>query len=168
MTGNLSRKLSLVSDPASFRNFETVGLVCVTYCPQDEPIHLEIHLCQQNVEAFEQSLLDISTPSHIKYGQHLSREETNKLLRPSDEATTAILKTLHENSIHVVSQQQDYMQFTTTVGVANKLFNANFSWFSTDSYGKESVLRTLQYSLPDQLLEHVDFVEPTIKFPGMQ
>ena len=48
-----------------------------------------------------------------------------------------------------------------SVKTANDLFDANFSVFTHVATGKQAI-RTLAYSVPAILADHIDFVHPTI------
>ncbi|KFX92468.1 hypothetical protein O988_07250, partial [Pseudogymnoascus sp. VKM F-3808] len=50
-------------------------------------VALRIALDHPNQELFEQTLLDVSSPDHPKYGQHLSGAELKYMLKPRDEST---------------------------------------------------------------------------------
>lgn len=54
---------------------------------------------QPNYDLFEQTLYDISSPSHASYGKHMKRDELKALLRPQPEATGAVLRWLEESGI---------------------------------------------------------------------
>jgi tripeptidyl-peptidase-1 len=70
------------------------------------------------------------------------------------------------NGLHVsVSPMGEWMQFTTTIGHANALFNANYQIFSHQGTS-QNLTRTLSYSLPQALIGHVSTVLPTTSFDG--
>jgi tripeptidyl-peptidase-1 len=57
----------------------------------------------------------------------------------------------------------EWVQFTTTVEHANKLFNASYQTFVHQSTS-QTLNRTLSYSLPQALVGHVNTVLPTTSF----
>jgi tripeptidyl-peptidase-1 len=57
----------------------------------------------------------------------------------------------------------EWIQFTTTVAHANKLFNADYQAFE-NKQRNITLIRTLAYSLPAALVGHVDTVIPTTSF----
>jgi tripeptidyl-peptidase I len=53
----------------------------------DESIKLRLSLKQQNVDAFYDKLMEVSTPDHPRYGMHYEHHEIRTLLKPSDETS---------------------------------------------------------------------------------
>ncbi len=131
----------------------------------DEPITLRIALQQQNALALEQAVLEISTPGHPNYGMHMTRDEVRSYTAPSKASTLAVTAWLHGHHIkHFVDN--DWVTFTTTAGRAGRLLNTTFDWYrySGDSGGGSPKLRTLSYSVPDELTAYIDLVQPTTRF----
>jgi tripeptidyl-peptidase-1 len=56
---------------------------------------LRIALQMPDEELFQQTLYDISTPEHEKYGQHLDLKKLRSLVKPRDEASVSICTTAH-------------------------------------------------------------------------
>ena len=83
-------------------------------------------------------------------------------MRPTDDTLAAVNAWLSENGIksHVISPAGDWIEFTAPVSQAADLFNADFSVFQHTG-GSQSI-RTLEYSLPIDLNNHVEFL-----FPGV-
>ena len=51
---------------------------------ESQVLRLQIALQQGDVEAFEQHVMDVSTPSNKKYGQHFqTHEEMKRMLLPA-------------------------------------------------------------------------------------
>ncbi|KAH8881226.1 subtilisin-like protein [Thozetella sp. PMI_491] len=128
----------------------------------NEPISLRIALRQPRAAELEQAVLDMSTPGHPNYGKHLSRLELRAYTAPSEAATEKVSTWLQKYKIEP-SVDNDWVLFTTTVGAANKLLNTQFAWYEYVEGGGPK-LRTLSYSIPDDLAEHVDLVQPTTRF----
>jgi tripeptidyl-peptidase-1 len=82
---------------------------------------------------------------------------------PKPETITAVNGWLSANGLNatVLSPFGDWIGFETTVSQAKELFDAEFSTFVQDGSGK-SVVRTLAYSIPASLKDHLDVVHPTI------
>lgn len=66
----------------------------------------------------------------------------------------------------VPTVDNDWMTITTNVSTANALLDADFQWYSYVEGGGLK-LRTLSYSVPDALAEHVDLVQPTTRFGNL-
>ncbi|KAI1365875.1 peptidase S8/S53 domain-containing protein [Xylaria arbuscula] len=135
----------------------------------DQVIKLQIALQQGDVEGFEQAVLDMSTPDHPNYGQHFQdHDEMKRMLLPSQESLSSVYAWLYEAGIEDVEEDADWMTFKTTVGVANKFLDTQFSWFVSDEAKPRKILRTLEYSVPDDVAEHINLVQPTTRFTAMR
>ncbi|KAK1984225.1 peptidase S8/S53 domain-containing protein [Colletotrichum cereale] len=114
----------------------------------------------------EQALYGVSTPGHELYGKHLSQDEAQALLNPDGEARDAIMSWLLERGnmdpADVVSDNH-WIRLQTTVRDADELLHADYAWFQHQGSGKE-VLRTLRYSLPQDLKSKILLVTPTTRF----
>ena len=84
-------------------------------------------------------------------------------MTPKPETVTAVNEWLSANGPNaaVLSPFGDWIGFETTVSQAGELFDAAFSTFVHGRSGK-SVIRTLEYSIPASLRDHLDVVHPTI------
>lgn len=131
----------------------------------DEPIALRIALRQQHSDALEQAVLEISTPGHPNYGMHMTREEVRSYTAPSAQAVSDVTQWIRQYSIkHQVDN--DWISISTTVSTANALLNTTFGWYEYEGGGGLK-LRTLSYSVPDEVAGHVDLVQPTTRFGQM-
>lgn len=130
-----------------------------------QAIKLQIALQQGDVEGFEQAVLDMSTPSHPKYGQHFNdHDEMKRMLLPSQESLSSVHTWLKSAGIEIIEEDADWVTFKTTVGVANKILDTQFAWFVSDEEKPRTVLRTLEYSVPEDIAQHINLVQPTTRF----
>lgn len=72
---------------------------------------------------------------------------------------------LAENDLDatVISPGGDWLAIQVPVSKANEMLDADFSTFTHDASGVQSV-RVLQYSIPEDLVDHLQLVHPTISF----
>ncbi|KAI2643161.1 subtilisin-like protein [Xylaria nigripes] len=134
-----------------------------------QAIKLQIALRQGDVEGFEKAVLDMSTPNNPKYGQHFQNyDEVKQMLLPSDESVSSVYSWLSDVGVSNVEQDADWLTFNTTVGVANKMLDTKFSWFVSNEAKPRKVLRTLEYSIPGQVAEHINLVQPTTRFTSVR
>jgi tripeptidyl-peptidase-1 len=128
----------------------------------NENIKLRLSLKQQNLDTFYDKLLEVSTPDHAKYGMHYQGHELRSLLQPATETTSAAISWLQDNNITTIQDEGEYVLFRTNVENANKLLDTEFSWYRSEE--NQEVLRTLQYSVPESVKDHINFVQPTTRF----
>ena len=128
----------------------------------DEAIFLRIALKQPRSGALDQAVLDMSTPGHANYGKHMSRDELRTYTAPSRLAVSTTVEWLQDHDIQPLVDH-DWISFTTTVKTANKLLDTQFAWYQYLDGGSPK-LRTLSYSVPDQVAKHIDLVQPTTRF----
>ena len=85
-------------------------------------------------------------------------------MKPTQASVDAVNAYLTSNGINatVLSPAGDWLGFSVPVSKANELFDADFSVFSHVATGKRQI-RTLSYSIPSSLNNHVDLVHPTTK-----
>jgi tripeptidyl-peptidase-1 len=83
--------------------------------------------------------------------------------------TSATLATFHSfakaNGLTVssLSDTNEWVEFTTNVSHANTLFGASYQDYKHSSTGT-TLTRTLAYSLPEELVGHVDTLTPATDF----
>ena len=122
---------------------------------------LQIGLQQQNLDKLESTLFDVSTPGSASYGKYLEAEDVADMLKPSSEANDAVLAWLKGAGVTNAYSDGFYVNFTTSVNTANSLLNTEFDYYESDGIQK---LRTMGYSIPDDLVDHIDIISPTTYF----
>ncbi|EIN08102.1 subtilisin-like protein [Punctularia strigosozonata HHB-11173 SS5] len=143
------------------------GFVKTGPASPDTQLNLRIALVQSDPEGLEKALMDVSTPSSELYGEHLSKEEVEKFVAPTQESVDAVNSFLKANGLtsKVISPAGDWLSVSMSVKQANALFDADFQTFTHSETG-QSAIRTLAYSIPASLKGHLDLVHPTISFPN--
>ncbi|KAI8633223.1 subtilisin-like protein [Xylariaceae sp. FL1651] len=132
-------------------------------------LKLQIALQQGDAAGFEQAVLDMSTPSHPSYGQHFQdHDEMKRMLLPSQESLSSVHAWLTAAGIEDIEDDADWVSFKTTVGVANKMLDTQFSWYISEEAKPRKALRTLKYSVPDDVAEHINLVQPTTRFASIR
>ncbi|KAI0344587.1 family S53 protease [Trametopsis cervina] len=143
------------------------GFVKAGSASPDTVLNLRIALKQNNAAGLEKALMDVSTPGNALYGQHLSKEEVEDLVRPTQDTVNVVNAWLSENKITAtpLTPAGDWLGFSVTVEQANQMLDTEFSTFKHVASGDLSV-RTMAYSIPNDLVGHVELVHPTITFVG--
>ncbi|KAL8999536.1 MAG: hypothetical protein Q9169_001624 [Polycauliona sp. 2 TL-2023] len=131
----------------------------------DQRLRFRIALRQENAYEFEQHVLAISTPDDPKYGQHMSREDLKAMLRPSSDASIAILNWLQAEGVSATSIEDhgDWINFYVTASEANRIMDTNFYYYTNANSGVQTI-RTLRYSVPQGLHQYIHMVQPTTRF----
>ncbi|KAJ7859611.1 family S53 protease [Mycena olivaceomarginata] len=141
------------------------GFVQSAAAPAEQELTLRIALKQNNIAGLETELYKVSDPTSEFYGQHLTLKEVTEFVKPTNETVAAVSSWLSGNSIGAkpVTPAGDMLEIKIPVSQANDLLSAEFSVFTHVETGK-TIIRTLQYSLPTLLTQHVEFFHPTTIF----
>ncbi|KAF9559351.1 subtilisin-like protein [Agrocybe pediades] len=139
--------------------------------PASHVFNIKIGLKQQGIEELIENLMEISDPTHVRYAQHLSREEANAFMAPHPDSIVAVDEWLEFHGIDPSSAQRsragDWITVTVSVEQAEKMLGTKYDVYKHGSSG-ERVVRTLSYSLPQQLHAHIDVVSPTTYFSTLK
>lgn len=95
----------------------------------------------------------------------MSCSKVEAYVKPSQasvDAVNAYLKS-HGITATTLSPAGDWLGFSVPVSKANEMFDADFSVFNHTATGSQTI-RTLSYSIPTSLKQHLDFVHPTTKW----
>ncbi|KAJ7628119.1 subtilisin-like protein [Mycena rosella] len=132
----------------------------------NQTLTLRFALTQGNITGLEQRLLQISSPSHPDYGKWLSKDEVNAHVTPTQETVDAVLQFLTFNNLtaSTATSAGDVLSVELSAEQANALFTADFHIFQSSESGT-NIVRTISYSMPSSLQDHVKYVHPTVLFP---
>lgn len=91
--------------------------------PASKRLHFRIALKLQNQEEFEQHVIDISTPGHPKYGQHMSHQDLKRALRPESAATESIVGWLEAEGVPAsdIEDDGDWINFYVQATEAERI-----------------------------------------------
>jgi len=142
------------------------GFVKNAAAPPTTNLDLRIALVSKDMAGLEKALFDVSTPSSNLYGKHLTKTEVEAFVTPSSETTAALNQWLSANGLAAspISPSGNMLGLSIPVSKANELFAADFSVFTHQATGEQSI-RTLSFSIPSGLTSHIEFVHPTTAFP---
>jgi tripeptidyl-peptidase-1 len=90
------------------------------------------------------------------------------MLLPSDDSVSQVSAWLEDAGIGNVKRDADWITVKTTVGVANKMLDTRFSWYISDEAKPKKILRTLEYSVPDDVAQQINLVQPTTRFAAIR
>ncbi|PCH35755.1 subtilisin-like protein [Wolfiporia cocos MD-104 SS10] len=134
---------------------------------EETVLNLRVALVQNNVDGLVDALDNVSNPASAQYGHHLSKEEVEDFVRPTSESVQAVNAWLNQHGLNstTLSPAGDWISVQVPVSKANEILGANYSVFTHDQTG-HSAIRTLSYSIPSDLVDHVALVHPTVTFPS--
>jgi tripeptidyl-peptidase-1 len=98
---------------------------------------------------------------------HYEGHELRSLLQPTEEALRAAINWLQDNNVTSIEDEGDYLLLSADVFTANEMFKTEFGWYHAKD-SKQQVLRTTKYWVPDEVREHINFVQPTTRFGGLK
>ena len=129
-----------------------------------ESINLQIGLTQRNEGLVERHLIEVSDPSHERYGQHLTAAEVADIVRPEAESIDQVHSWLAEHGIDDIdySPAKDWISIVVPIEKAEELLQTTYTKFQhRDGH---SISRAPEWSLPAHLHEHIEVVQPTTSF----
>ncbi|KAJ4389472.1 hypothetical protein N0V93_006941 [Gnomoniopsis smithogilvyi] len=134
--------------------------------PRDEIIEMRIGLRQPSNDHAHNVLMEISDPSSPKYGQHWSPEEVFEAFAPSEDTVQAaiawVTSTLGIDREKVtLGPSRGWLSFQPSIGEAEALLSTEY-WFYEHESLESMAAGVDQYSVPEDLSGHIDFV-----FPGV-
>lgn len=143
------------------RGWSDVGL------PQpDHTLDLKIGLKNKNFATLERHLLEVSDPSHRRYGQHLSKAEVDELVRPDADAQRLVDAWLEERGITKQQRQysaaRDWISINLPVAAVEDLLQTKYALFQHED--GSTLARTTSWSLPEHLHSHIATIQPTTAF----
>lgn len=132
--------------------------------PSDSVISMRIALAQNNLHRAEELLMDVSHPNSPNYGKHWTPKQVAETFAPSEETHNVVKHWLEENGIDgsKVSQSLGWIHANVTIADAERLLKTNYYLYEHDSGTKH--VGCTDYSLPEEIKAHVDFVTPTVHF----
>ena len=137
--------------------------------PASKRLKFRIALRQENAFAFEQQVIAMSTPDHPSYGRHMKQHEVRRMLQPSLEASGAVLQWLTGEGVPAtnIRDDGDWIKFQVSAGEAERILATRFHYYSNYAE-KVEIIRTLRYSIPQNLHKYVQLIQPTTRFAQTQ
>ena len=134
--------------------------------PGNKVLPMRIALKQSNLDKAEEYLMEVSHPKSPKYGQHWSAKQVAETFVPSQESFDAVTVWLKSSGIDSEriskSQSMGWLTFDATVAEAENLLKTEF-FLHKHITGKPHVACD-DYSVPEYVQPHVDFITPTVHF----
>lgn len=132
----------------------------------DEVLPMRIALTQPNLDQGYNYLMEVAHPTSEKFGQHWTAKQVAETFAPKEETIEVVRNWLVSSGISAdrISQSQSlgWLHFDLTVGEAERLLKTEYHVYKHKS-GTPQVACS-EYSVPDYVREHVDFITPTVHF----
>lgn len=121
---------------------------------------------QADSNVLERTLMEVSDPSNARYGQHLKRDELKDLIKPRAESTKAVLSWLAESGISSrdIKNDGEWITFHAPVKRAESMLSTTFNTYQNQVRRDVKRIRSLSYSVPKAIRDHIDLIEPTTRF----
>ncbi|ODM16991.1 Tripeptidyl-peptidase sed3 [Aspergillus cristatus] len=129
------------------------------------PMKFHMAVSNDRMAEFEQRVINIATPGHQLYGQFMTRDEVGDFLRPSDDTVDRIVAWMKSERVpsESIERHANWITFTVPVSQAEDMLKTRFHSFRND-VSQETAIRTLQYSVPQDIRDFIQMIQPTIKF----
>ncbi|KAK1757087.1 peptidase S8/S53 domain-containing protein [Echria macrotheca] len=130
-------------------------------------LRLTFALVPRNAESAEEQLLRVSDPRSSSYGQYWTAADVINMFSPDRQAVHAVIDWLLESGVGPQrirsSNDGSLVSVNTTVQEAETLLKTRYYLFES-GVGKslQVHLACEEYSLPESLRRHIDFVGPTV------
>jgi len=140
---------------------------------KDESLELIFAVKQTNTEALERFVKKTSDPHSPSYGEYMTLDTVNQLLKPMQISVDSILDHLkrfgveHEKVCDGTANS-DFIRCLVSVQAAEALLKTEYRYYRHALRSDLVVMRTKTYALPRRISEHVDFVSPTVRFPAVR
>lgn len=140
------------------------GWTRIASLPDSHLIDLRIGLRLQNPDTFQRRVMEVSDPSHARYGQYLSAAEIRSIVAPSEQSIDMVQSWLSDHGIHntTLTPTGDWINVRLPVRKVETILNTTYSMYG---HNDGSILvRTPEWSLPKHLHKHIDVIQPTTSF----
>ncbi|KAF2850132.1 tripeptidyl-peptidase-like protein [Plenodomus tracheiphilus IPT5] len=136
----------------------------------DRKLHFRIAVRSENRDLFERTLMEVSSPSHPRYGKHLKRSELKDLIKPRAESTSAVLNWLEESGVETrdIHNDGEWINFYAPVKRAEEMMGTTFKTYQSEVRPAIRKIRSLGYSVPKTIRSHIDLIQPTTRFGQLQ
>ena len=142
-----------------------IGLKQGKFEELDRHLHEGKHYAKHTMNKFVLTKV-VSDPDHSRYGQHLSAEEVDELVRPTSQTHDLVHDWLQENGIELenlsYSTAKDWIIVHLPIEQVEKLIDTEYHNYK--HHDGSVVARATSWSLPSHLHDHIDTIQPTTSF----
>lgn len=108
----------------------------------------------------------MSTPSHPRFGKHLSSAEVNELVKPCDDTLEQVHDWLRSHDIDTAklsyTPAKDWINVKLPIAAIERLLDTQYSIYKHED--GTHIVRAPSWSLPTHLHNHIETIQPTNSF----
>ncbi|RMZ69891.1 tripeptidyl-peptidase 1 [Pyrenophora seminiperda CCB06] len=132
----------------------------------DHKLFFRIAVPSENRDLFERTLMEVSSPSHPRYGKHLKRDELKDLIKPRAESVATVLNWLEESGVEArdIHNNGEWINFYAPVKRAEEMMETTFKTYQSEVRANVRKIRSLGYSVPGHVRPAIDMIQPTTRF----
>lgn len=135
--------------------------------PSHHVLPMRFALTQSNLDKADAFLMDVSHPDSPNFGKHWTAKQVAETFAPSQESVDTVTAWLRNSGIAPErikkSQSMGWLTLNATVAEAEELLKTRYYLHKHKLTGKPHV-GCSEYSVPDYVKPHLDFVTPTVHF----
>lgn len=133
----------------------------------DTVLPIRIALKQNNLHRANEFLMDVSDPESPNFGKHWTAKQVADTFAPTKETVDSVRAWLIEHGFteDQVKQSQglNWIHVDATVAEAESLLKTKYYKYTHSETGQAHVACE-NYSVPEHIRRHIDFVTPTVHF----
>jgi tripeptidyl-peptidase-1 len=133
----------------------------------DTVLPMRIALTQSNLHRADEFLMDVSNPESPNFGKHWTAKQVAETFAPSKETVNSVIEWLASSGVHgnrvKQSQGLNWIHVDVKVSEAEELLKTKYYKYKHAITGQAHVACE-DYSIPEEIRHHVDFVTPTVHF----
>jgi len=143
-------------------------------CGSEETFTLTLALKQDKMDELHEHVMAVSDPRNTgTFRQYWTAQKVREYFAPAEESVRAVTSWLEAQGFSVENgrmrlrnEQASVLFVDVSCREANELLNAKFMFYEHVETG-QSHLRVADgvYNVPAEVLEHIDFVHPSVRFP---
>lgn len=99
-------------------------------------IRLRVHLARQDMDKFYEVALNIATPGHAQFGEHMSQHHIDAIIAPKDESGAMVMEWLEAMGLRdhaEYSKRGDSIVIEASISQIERLLDAEYSAFCESS-----------------------------------
>lgn len=127
---------------------------------------IRIGLTQSNLDRAHELLMEVSDHTSPKYGQWYTAEEVRDLFAPAEDTVQAVRDWLESAGVApdriTLSANKQWLQFDAEAEEVESLLRTEYHVYEDSGTGKTYVA-CQEYSIPEHIQEHIDYITPGIK-----